>query len=164
MFFPILYSFYNPSLLSNKHSNIGEAENETLESNNNESTEDSKRLNLIINKESGFWRESGFGMACLHREDFRSVNGFDGLREDGWGGEDLFLLRKFARSNTIQVFRSITPGLFHMYHGKECDQDQLTQRQYTDCLTAKVFNEASHRDFGLLYFNSISNKTKSIDD
>lgn len=103
-------------------------------------------------------------MACLHREDFRSVNGFDGLREDGWGGEDLFLLRKFARSSTVQVFRSITPGLFHMYHSKECDQDQLTQRQYTDCLTAKVFNEASHRDFGLLYFNSISNKTQSIDD
>lgn len=121
-------------------------------------TDDSKRLNLIINKETGFWRESGFGMACLHREDFRSVSGFNGFGDhnyavNSWGGEDLFLFRKFVRSSNIQVFRSITPGLFHLYHSKECDQDQLTSRQFNDCLTAKILNEASHRDFGLLYFN-----------
>lgn len=125
-------------------------------------TDELKRMNLIINKETGYWRETGFGMACMHKKDFRLVSGFEGYekKDEAWGGEDLYLYRKFIKSTNIEIFRSITPGLFHMYHPKECNRSpqQATQTQYRDCLTAKVYNEASHRDFGLIYFNLTSLK------
>lgn len=148
VFFPILFSFYNPRLLGPK---ITPESNEM--GGEGRDTDELKRTTLIINKETGYWRETGFGMACIHREDFRVVSGFDGYTKgEAWGGEDLYLYRKFVKSS-IQVFRSITPGLFHMYHPKECNRTQATQTQYKDCLAAKVYNEASHRDFGLIYFN-----------
>lgn len=120
--------------------------------------DESNRLNLIINKETGFWRESGFGMVCLYRQDFRAVSGFSGFGDlnhdiSSWGGEDVYLFRKFIRFPKITVFRSITPGLFHLYHPKDCEKYKLKPSQFNDCLTVKIINEASHRNFGIFYFN-----------
>lgn len=135
VFFPILFSFYNP-LIANNHT---------------ENKEETKH-NFIISKESGYFRDSGFGMACMHKTDFNKIGGFNDWNSNEWGGEDLFLYRKFLKSNT-EIFRSITPGLFHMYHPKECDKMLLNKIQYKDCLSVKVANEASQKTLGFLYFN-----------
>lgn len=123
----------------------------------NHEDESSAKVNLIINKETGYWRSAGFGMACLHKSDFNSIKGFgDYIRVNGWGGEDLYLYRKFLKTN-LEIFRSITPGLFHMYHSKQCDPSKLTNKQYKNCVYAKIQNEASQKNFGLYYFNLTQN-------
>lgn len=137
VFFPILFSFYNPKLLPN----------ERLD-----------EFNLVINKETGYWRDSGFGMVCLFKKDFRIINGFESyINRTHWGGEDLFLYRKFLNLDHLNVIRSITPSLFHMYHSKQCDYSLMTLNEYKDCIHAKISNEASQNNFGLFYFN-LTNK------
>lgn len=140
VFFPILFSFYNPLIVEKFN-------------------QDKKIINnqLFINKDSGYFRDSGFGMACMHKQDFDKIGGFKDWFSSEWGGEDLHLYRKFLRSN-IQIFRSITPGLIHKYHPKQCDPSKLSSIQYRDCLSIKILNEASHKNFGLMFLNYSLNK------
>lgn len=151
VFYPVLYSFYNPALINkNEHDSALKRENSAEQ----DEEEETKRINLIINKENGYWRETGFGMVCVYKQDFMAMGGFDEfLSVKTWGGEDLYLYRKFAKSN-LEIFRSVTPGLFHLYHAKECNKNLLTKTQYQNCLAIKVFNEASHKKLGLIYFNA----------
>lgn len=131
VYFPILYSFYNPNIL-------------------NKSTESS----LIINKETGFWRDSGFGMVCVYKQDFKQVNGFGAYaNKSTWGGEDLHLYRKFLNHSRLEVVRSIAPSLFHMYHEKECNQSQMSANEYANCVSVKTQSETSLKNYGLFYFN-----------
>ena len=126
VYFPILYSFYNPKL----------NENQT------DSNKDSK----------GYWRYTGYGMVCLYKQDFKSINGFDVFNlKTTWGGEDIYLFRKFINSK-INVIRSVAPGLFHLYHFKECENN-LTENN-KDCWNSKIMNEASLKTFGLIYFKN----------
>jgi chondroitin sulfate N-acetylgalactosaminyltransferase 1/2 len=153
VYFPILYSFYNPSL-----SNATSLEElyKRIESPKETSftASDVGKLNLTINDEIGTWRPSGFGMACLYQEDFESIGGFgDYIAKNVWGGEDLHLFRKFLKSK-LSVFRAITPGLFHMYHQKHCDKLKMTEVQFNECMMVKISSEASLKSLGLLHFNN----------
>jgi chondroitin sulfate N-acetylgalactosaminyltransferase 1/2 len=135
VYFPILYSLYNPKLLKK----------------NNSTTETEKQQQLLISKDTGFWRDTGFGMTCLYRSDFP---GFDLMADKGnWGGEDLYLYRKFINQSHLEIVRSITPSLFHIYHPKECNLRDDNLNQYNDCVKTKIMNEASQKTLGLLYFN-----------
>jgi chondroitin sulfate N-acetylgalactosaminyltransferase 1/2 len=140
VFFPILYSFYNPDFASR---------NITYDP----TSVDQLQLS-INNRDSGFWRDSGFGMVCVYKEDFEAVGGFGeySARHKGWGGEDLHLYRRFLRTD-LEVFRTTCPYLFHLYHEKSCDRTRLDATQMRDCLNMKVFGEASHKQFGLAFFN-----------
>ncbi len=135
VFYPVLYSLYNPAF-------------------NHQTAIDKTDVNFTISRDSGFWRDFGFGMACQYKKDFLSINGFKdiGFYSGGWGDEDLYLYRKYANSN-LDIIRAIMPGIFHVYHGKSCDKNELTKQQYTHCLDSKIFQEASHRAFGLKFFN-----------
>ncbi len=138
VYYPIVYSFYNPKIVK-KLSNITLA-----------------LSNLTISKDTGFWRDFGFGMTCQYKNDFVDINGFKDLTQEfshGWGDEDLFLYRKFIKNNNIEVIRQIAPSLLHFYHEKDCDQSKLNIQQYKHCLESKILNEASHRHLGYLYFN-----------
>ncbi|XP_058036441.1 chondroitin sulfate N-acetylgalactosaminyltransferase 1 isoform X1 [Ahaetulla prasina] len=132
VFYPVLFSQYNPSLIYGHHDSIPPLKQQ-----------------LVIKKEAGFWRDFGFGMTCQFRSDYINIGGFD-LDIKGWGGEDVQLYRKYLHSN-LMVIRTPVRGLFHLWHEKHC-LNELTPEQYKMCIQSKAMNEASHDQLGVLVF------------
>eukprot|EP00058_Branchiostoma_floridae_P011133 XP_002596621.1 hypothetical protein BRAFLDRAFT_78484 [Branchiostoma floridae] len=89
----------------------------------------------LLSKDTGYWRFSSYGMACLYREDFVNVGQFD-INIRGWGMEDLSLFDKFVKSK-METFRAVDPGLVHVYHPIHCDPN-LPTIQYNMCIGSKV--------------------------
>jgi chondroitin sulfate N-acetylgalactosaminyltransferase 1/2 len=130
VYYPIVFSLYNPVVVYGGNS-------------------PPLKQQYRINRETGYWRDFGFGMACHYRSDFLQTGGFD-LSIKGWGKEDVKLYRKYLNSK-IKVVRAVDRGIFHMYHHKHCSRN-LTDSQYISCLNSKVKSEASHTQMGLLAF------------
>ncbi|KPP60581.1 chondroitin sulfate N-acetylgalactosaminyltransferase 2-like [Scleropages formosus] len=132
VFYPVLFSLYNPAIVYGNMELTPPIEHQ-----------------LIHKKDTGFWRDFGFGMTCQYRSDFLNIGGFD-LEVKGWGVEDVHLYRKYLRSELI-VVRTPVSGLFHLWHEKQC-ADELTPEQYRMCIQSKAMNEASHSHLGMLVF------------
>ncbi|XP_064153223.1 chondroitin sulfate N-acetylgalactosaminyltransferase 1-like [Anguilla rostrata] len=131
VFYPVLFSQYNPSLIYGNNS-IPPLQQQ-----------------LLIDKNTGFWRDFGFGMTCQYRSDFINIGGFD-VDIKGWGGEDVHLYRKYLHS-LLLVVRAPSRGLVHLWHEKSCSA-QLPPEQYRMCLQSKAMSEASHGLLGTLFF------------
>lgn len=56
-----------------------------------------------LSGDGGFWREYGYGMACVYQEDAMRVGGLPELSR--WGGEDLEFFKKFANLPGMEVSR-----------------------------------------------------------
>ncbi|XP_030627565.1 chondroitin sulfate N-acetylgalactosaminyltransferase 2 [Chanos chanos] len=132
VFYPVVFSMYNPAIVYGNLELAPPIEHQ-----------------LIHKKDAGFWRDFGFGMTCQYRSDFLNIGGFD-LEVKGWGVEDVHLYRKYLRSDLI-VIRTPVSGLFHLWHEKQC-VDELTPEQYRMCIQSKAMNEASHSHLGMLVF------------
>ncbi|XP_060262390.1 chondroitin sulfate N-acetylgalactosaminyltransferase 2 isoform X3 [Ovis aries] len=161
VFYPVVFSLYNPAIV---YANLD--------------VPPPVEQQLVHKKDSGFWRDFGFGMTCQYQSDFLTiasgsfpvswlfasggqsigasasasvllVSGFD-MEVKGWGGEDVHLYRKYLHSDLI-VIRTPVPGLFHLWHEKRC-ADELTPEQYRMCIQSKAMNEASHSHLGMLVF------------
>ncbi|KAK2901940.1 chondroitin sulfate N-acetylgalactosaminyltransferase 1-like [Channa argus] len=132
VYYPVLFSQYNPSIIYSNRTLLPSVQQQ-----------------LVIRKEAGFWRDFGFGMTCQYRSDFINIGGFD-RNIKGWGLEDVHLYRKYLHSK-LMVIRSPSRGLFHLWHEKTC-ADELPPDKYKMCMQTKAMSEASHSQLGELFF------------
>ncbi|XP_043284509.1 chondroitin sulfate synthase 1 [Venturia canescens] len=109
LYFPVVFSQFNPKIIHNQNE---------------------KYNHFAIDEKSGFWRQFGFGIVSIYKEDFREIGGFD-LTIKGWGKEDIDLYEKAIKSK-INVFRSPDKNLIHVYHEVECDE-KLIDPQLAMC-------------------------------
>lgn len=142
LFYPIVFSLYNPSVVYSDHDTIPTWKDQ-----------------LVLTRESGFWRTFGFGMTCMYRADFLFMRGFD-TNIHGWGFEDVQLYRKFIQSS-MEVIRAPDHGIFHLWHEKKCDP-LLPPAQYRMCLGSKARSEASHEHLGRLAFKDLISENEKL--
>lgn len=95
LYFPVVYSQYDPKVTLNKQTSK-------------------------IDDNSGFWRIFGYGIAAMYKSDYAKIGGFD-LQIEGWGKEDVDLYEKILKYEDLGIFRAPDVDLVHVYHGVSCD-------------------------------------------
>ncbi|KAK6631475.1 hypothetical protein RUM44_006002 [Polyplax serrata] len=114
VYFPIVFSEFDPTVVYN-YDEIGESPN-----------------HYLINSNTGYWRQFGFGIASMHGKDLRMIGGYNTTIK-GWGKEDVDVFDKFvAISSNITIFRSVDHALVHVFHLVECS-DRLEETQLKMC-------------------------------
>lgn len=113
VYFPIVFSQYDPKVV------YGDAR---------------KQDKFTINEISGHWRQYGFGIVSLYKNDYRTVGGMD-LSIQGWGKEDVEFFEKAVKSD-LDVFRAADRHLVHVYHEIECSRE-LSNLQFSMCMGSK---------------------------
>ena len=105
---------------------------------------------LTLSEERGFWRDFGYGIACMYKSDFVHAGGFD-LSIEGWGEEDIRMYLSLLKSG-LDVYRSKQVDLIHIHHTKHCDSS-LTGEQALSCFRTKASHYASQRCLARTYYN-----------
>ena len=114
IYFPVVFSQYDPKII---HGNAKKIDT------------------FVIDETTGYWRQFGFGIVSLYRQDYEAVGAFD-LSIQGWGKEDVDFFEKVVKSN-IKIFRAADKNLVHVYHEVECSKD-LSETQLSMCMGTKA--------------------------
>ena len=109
-----------------------------------------QRTPLVLSEERGFWRDFGFGIACVYKLDFLRAGGFN-LAIEGWGREDVDLYLSLLKSD-LDVFRSNQVDLIHIFHSKHCSES-LTGEQRRSCFQTQATHYASQRCLSVAFRN-----------
>ena len=143
-FFPIMFSQYNPKIVS-------------LFS----TTHQGNKYNRFASN-NGYWRASSYGQVALYKSDFDAVGGFN-TDIKGWGKEDTDFATRIHRKR-LHIFRSPDPGLVHIYHKIKCDP-HLKKDQLRMCLgTMKATYASDHTLSEIVYnmtINSLADQSNS---
>jgi len=131
VYYPIVFSEYDPN-----------DPIEALKPNSQEFKTEKQKQHFDFNENNGYWRQFGFGILLTYYSDLKQVGGFD-TSIIGWGKEDVDLYEKYIKSN-IFIFRSVDPGLTHVFHKIECDS-KLSEEQMIMCLGSKATSIASQK-------------------
>ncbi|XP_060565018.1 chondroitin sulfate synthase 1-like [Ruditapes philippinarum] len=133
VYYPIVFSQYDPSVLCGNQSNC-------------------KIEMFDFDHRMGYWRQFGFGIAAMYRSDLERVGGYDtGIQ--GWGKEDVDLFDKVVQSN-LTIFRAVDTGMIHAFHPIKCDVN-LEPSQFQMCIGSKATCLASQ--------NQLAQMTLKID-
>ncbi|XP_034178749.1 chondroitin sulfate synthase [Osmia lignaria lignaria] len=115
VYFPVVFSQYDPKIVYRQ--------------------EKTRQDTFSVNEVTGYWRQFGFGIVSLYKQEYKTVGGFD-LSIQGWGKEDVDFFEKLIRSN-IKIFRAADKDLIHVYHDIECSKD-LSGTQFSMCMGTKA--------------------------
>ena len=116
VYFPIMFSQYDPDMMNSSIKPVQNGSSETFANDN------------------GYWRMSSYGQVSLYKSDFDVAGGFNtGIK--GWGKEDLDFVQRIIKKK-ITIFRSTDKGLVHIFHTINCD-NHLQNEQYRMCLGTK---------------------------
>lgn len=153
VYFPIVFSEFNPEVVYGDDFNKFKDETLVMDSNlgkfvdNVDSDMSDRELaNLKYSKEIhddyGYFRQYGFGILSIFKCDFERVGGFD-LSIKGWGLEDVQLFETLIKSN-LTVFRIADETLVHIFHAVDCDKN-LEKSQFLMCLGTKASTYGSEK-------------------
>ena len=145
VYFPIMFSQYDPHMMNSSSKPVrDDGSSETFANDN------------------GYWRMSSYGQVALYKSDFDAAGGFN-TNIKGWGKEDLdFVQRIIAKK--ITIFRSTDNGLVHIFHTINCD-NHLQDEQYKMCLGTKYATFGSSNALASKVYNTpaIADSTKMPD-
>lgn len=114
IYFPIVFSEFDPTIVYNSEQ-VKESPN-----------------HYLINSNTGYWRQFGFGIASMYSKDLKMVGGYNTTIK-GWGKEDVDVFDKFVTfSSNISIFRSVDHTLVHVFHLVECSE-KLEELQLKMC-------------------------------
>lgn len=132
VYFPIVYSEYDPSVV---YPELGSPPTN----------------HFVVNDDSGYWRQFGFGIVSIYKNDLRAVGGFN-MTIRGWGKEDVDLYDKVVASAKLKVFRTADPSIVHVFHIVQCDPS-LEPSQLKMCRGTRVDTYGGVKQLAEYVFN-----------
>ncbi|CAG9565853.1 unnamed protein product [Danaus chrysippus] len=152
VYFPIVFSEYNPEVVYGDDYNKFKGETLVMKSDLDKYVANDEKLTATqladikyskqINDDFGYFRQYGFGILGIYKCDFMRVGGFD-LNIKGWGLEDVQLFETLIKSN-LTVFRIADETLVHIFHSVDCDKN-LEKSQFLMCLGTKASTYGSDK-------------------
>ncbi|XP_045513002.1 chondroitin sulfate synthase 1 [Pieris brassicae] len=151
VYFPIVFSEYNPEVVNgddfNKFKDEPAVSNSNLGKFVDEVPKTDRQLADLkyskeIDDDFGYFRQYGFGILSIFKCDFERVGGFD-LKIKGWGYEDVQFFETLIKSN-LTVYRIADESLVHKFHSVDCDKN-LEKSQFLMCLGTKASTYGSEK-------------------
>lgn len=196
VYLPIVFSEYNPELVSSLRlppsMHIGSGSDFLTDYQQMSYNYQFYANATIVNSESGYFREYGYGLASIYKCDIMNskINGFGITDIKGWGLEDVKFLEKILTASyqvqnqfllsiaegndlknisdyNLNVFRSPDPSLVHIFHRITCDS-KLEKNQYKMCMGTKSntlgnFRLLKEKYFLKQDFNEFVSRVKEIE-
>lgn len=162
VYFPIVFSEFNPDVVNGAEYNKFKDDPIVANTDPGNTAEDEERVksareiaNLKYSKEisddNGYFRQYGFGILSIFKCDFERVGGFD-LTIKGWGMEDVQMFETLIKSN-LTVMRIPDNSLVHIFHSVECDKN-LEKSQFLMCLGTKASTYGSEKHMTYYMLNN----------